>query len=518
MCGLSDFQDREGLLAQSLPLAIGAAVDLSTEIDLSIGLRLRTEVGISAGVHLLGLDIGAGADVAIWISLFDYTTTIVATSSCPVALAEVFEFSAGVAIKVDVEVGEVLDLTLAPSVIVTLATLPVVKVCIPERGYGGSFGSNDGVLIGDDNTSIGGSEPSASASQGSSIPTGGLGSVVPSGVSAASTAAAESLTQQPPSGTAVVTDGTFPTALPNSASGSWNNSNYPETSGGSGNLVTSTTTTTATYTITSCAASVPNCPASYTQKVVTSTVIVKTTVCPATATGTGYIPYPSAGASYVPTTSQAMPSPTGAPSTMTPCATPTTSTHTPPPNYPTPVPTVTISDTTTVCPATETGYGTATPSAPGYPGEVPATTTGYETTVPVPTGYPTQPESEVPVPTGYPTESESEVPVPTGYPTESESEVPVPTGYPTQSQPEEVPVPTAYETETLVPVPTGGYEAVPPEVSAPPPATGGVVYPTGTGAWVPPAVTPSAIVTAGASRKIAGGIAAAAVPILAALL
>ncbi|ESU09850.1 hypothetical protein FGSG_03378 [Fusarium graminearum PH-1] len=54
----------------------------------------------------------------------------------------------------------------------------------------------------------------------------------------------------------------------------------PDASG----MITSTIRETHVYTITSCAASVINCPASYTQKIVTQTVIERTTVCPATAT------------------------------------------------------------------------------------------------------------------------------------------------------------------------------------------------------------------------------------------
>ncbi|KAF4455808.1 hypothetical protein F53441_2007 [Fusarium austroafricanum] len=54
----------------------------------------------------------------------------------------------------------------------------------------------------------------------------------------------------------------------------------PDASG----MITSTIRETHIYTITSCAASVINCPASYTQKIVTQTVVERTTVCPATAT------------------------------------------------------------------------------------------------------------------------------------------------------------------------------------------------------------------------------------------
>ncbi|KPA38068.1 large-conductance mechanosensitive channel [Fusarium langsethiae] len=60
-------------------------------------------------------------------------------------------------------------------------------------------------------------------------------------------------------------------------------------------MITSTIRETHVYTITSCAASVINCPASYTQKIVTQTVVERTTVCPATATATAVPDTPTEG-------------------------------------------------------------------------------------------------------------------------------------------------------------------------------------------------------------------------------
>lgn len=68
----------------------------------------------------------------------------------------------------------------------------------------------------------------------------------------------------------------------------------PDSTGGD-DLVTSTVYSTTVYTITSCAASVVNCPASYQQVVlVTQTVDAYTTICPATAVVTLPSKVPSA--------------------------------------------------------------------------------------------------------------------------------------------------------------------------------------------------------------------------------
>ncbi len=142
-------------------------------------------------------------------------------------------------------------------------------------------------------------------------------------------------------------------------------------SGASGDdgLVTSTVTTTATYTITSCAASVPNCPKSHTQKVVTSTVIVKTTVCPATATATAShsgnvtVLYPTGRPTN--SSTHAFPTPYGGWNHHHGRGLPLADYHHlhPPTNCPTPPPTVIIEDTTTVCPATESAGASSAPAS-----------------------------------------------------------------------------------------------------------------------------------------------------------
>ncbi|KAH8901926.1 hypothetical protein BR93DRAFT_982561 [Coniochaeta sp. PMI_546] len=337
----------EGLLAQALPIVLGADVELEAEVDLTLGLRLRSEIGIDAGLSIVGLDVGAGVDVAVWISLFDYTTTLVKVDTdekCPVSAKEAFKLVAGVAIDLDVAVGDVLDLSLAPSVLVTLATAASVDVCLPAPGTG-SAGNH--LVATSAVAGVQASSTSALLPVGTEVSNVGGGK---GGSPGAGTGYGTNSAGVYPTGTGLYPIGTGAAAASTATALPFGNST---TAAGDSGLVTSTVTTTAVYTITSCAATVPNCPASLTQKVVTSTVIVQTTVCPATMTTAA-----SSSSSYSPAP---VPTPTGTPVTITPCATPTTSTYVAPTNVPTPAPTVTIIDTTTYCP--ESGATSAATSA-----------------------------------------------------------------------------------------------------------------------------------------------------------
>ncbi|RKU41470.1 hypothetical protein DL546_003658 [Coniochaeta pulveracea] len=416
----------EGLLAQALPVALGAGVDLAAEIDLNLGLRLRTQVGVEAGLDCVGLE--AGAQVALWVDLFDYTSTLAHTDSCALSVADALKVVAGVAVDVGVEVKDILDISLAPSVLVTLATAELAKIChatVPHYTATSTAlalpGATGVTRVGD------GAVPTGSVPAGVFPPSGALRSgVIPSGGAVFPTGAPSGL----PTGgastdtgvsvdpTAVVLGEPTITGAPGSGSGSGADplttstiySTIVETitscahtvtncpagphvttrtvavgttvcplsnaapTGGPGSigtisaipygnssvtsapgLITSTVTSTAVYTITSCAASVPNCPASLTQKIITSTVLIGTTVCPATmvtATATSANTTPAV----------VVPTPTGTPVTVTPCPTPVTSTYTAPSNIPTPAPTVIITETATANPETS-GAATVPPSA-----------------------------------------------------------------------------------------------------------------------------------------------------------
>jgi hypothetical protein len=213
----------DNVLAKALPIGVGANVDLSTAIEVQLGLRLRSHVVISAGLELLGLDIiDAGAEIAIWVDLMTHVFTLVETDDCVLSVDGEFVLNAGVAVDIGVEVLDILDLSLAPKVFVKLGGALSANVCLGDRGdYLPGGGPSDG---------------------DESAPT-------PSTTAAPTTSGAAN-------STITATDG----------------------------LITSTISNTVTYTITSCHVSVPNCPADQTQVIVTEVVEATTTVCPADST------------------------------------------------------------------------------------------------------------------------------------------------------------------------------------------------------------------------------------------
>lgn len=264
--------DLSGLVANILPVSVDVDVDLSVDISIEIGLRLRTEVAISAEVGLLGLDLlGAGAEVAIWINLFDYTAIIIGEStqtSCSSSglITEAFSLNVGILVDVDVEVLDVLDIEidLAPTVSVDLAIGATSSACVAI-----STATNNKYL----STATGTGFTTATGTGSASTATG-----------SASTGSASG------SGSGA--------GYPNGPSNTGASLSYPAATGtgagypsGNGSVLTevvtatpsiSTVYQTSMVTITSCAASVVNCPASYTQKVVTAIVYSRTTVCGAT--------------------------------------------------------------------------------------------------------------------------------------------------------------------------------------------------------------------------------------------
>ncbi|WKT51462.1 hypothetical protein QSH57_016432 [Fusarium oxysporum f. sp. vasinfectum] len=418
----------EGLVAKALPIGVAAEVDLSAEVSLTLGLRLRTEIDLEAELDIPVLDIEAGAKIAVWVSLFEYTAVLIATDNCAVSVDELIALTLGLAVELNVEVGDILDISLAPTLTITLATAAQAKVCQPNRGTPGNFIEKHG-------------RPATTHTQVvslSTVPAGGSDSTMDSALPDATgsadvtgSATADSSDAYPVPG--ATGSETYPAGAETTGSGSG-----PHTTGSAAAIVpahgngtatgdvTSTVTSTHVYTVTSCAASVINCPARYTQKVVTSTIIESTYVCPATETG-------------------AVPATTTAHSTKV---------H---------VPVTTITDTLTTIEgktaqpskgqSTFQVVTTASPSTKAYevPSHAAPTTEGEE-----------KPTAEVPVPE-KPT---GEAPVPekptAGYPTPEK-----PTGgkpvAPSCSQP---PVPTTAVPVVPAPVPTAGY-APPPAVSQP---------------------------------------------------
>ncbi|RSL57344.1 hypothetical protein CEP53_006499 [Fusarium sp. AF-6] len=327
----------DGLVAKALPLGIGADVDLSAEVALQLGLRLRTEIDFEAELEIPALEIEAGAKIAIWVSLFDYTAVLIGTDNCAVSVADVIALTLGLAIELNVEIGDILDLSLAPSLTITLATAAKAENCLPDRGQPGIFLESHQDTDSSTATATSGPDSSSDSSSGnSSGSSSGSSSDSDSSIASGSSSDGSSVTE---------TSDAF-AQFTNTPTAGHGNVTAPRPTGD----VTSTVRSTHVYTITSCAASVVNCPARYTQKVITSTVVSTTYVCPATPSGA------------VPATTSALPSKstpvpvstiTETLTTIVPCKERTTSTFHAPTNSP-PAPTVTIVDRTTVCPSTKT--------------------------------------------------------------------------------------------------------------------------------------------------------------------
>ncbi|EXL41853.1 hypothetical protein FOCG_15997 [Fusarium oxysporum f. sp. radicis-lycopersici 26381] len=486
----------EGLVAKALPIGVGAEVDLSAEVSLTLGLRLRTEIDLEAELDIPVLDIEAGAKIAVWVSLFEYTAVLIATDNCAVSVDELIALTLGLAVELNVEVGDILDISLAPTLTITLATAAQAKVCQPNRGTPGNFIEQQG-------------RPATTHTQVvslSTVPAGGSDSTMDSALPGATGS------ETYPAGAETTGSGSGAYPIPGSGSGSGASAGAETTGSGSGAYpagpgsssalakpqttgsaaaivpahgngtatgdVTSTVTSTHVYTVTSCAASVINCPARYTQKVVTSTIIESTYVCPATETGA--VPATTTAHStkvHVPVTTI-----TDTLTTIVPCKTRTTKTFHPP-TTPPPAPTVTIVDTTTYCPeegktaqpskgqSTFQVVTTASPSTKAYevPSHAAPTTEGEEKpTAEVP--VPEKPTGEAPVPekptAGYPTPEKPTGGKPVAPPAHS---VPYPPSNGTVSTHVPVypaPVPTTAVPVVPAPVPTAGY-APPPAVSQP---------------------------------------------------
>ncbi|KAF9771801.1 hypothetical protein IL306_010548 [Fusarium sp. DS 682] len=126
-------------------------------------------------------------------------------------------------------------------------------------------------------TVVPGDYPAATGGSDYELPSGGNAHATSAGNVPAESGSLPASTGSPDSDKPAVTTGSGSDAEETSAPAV---TAAPDASG----MITSTIRETHVYTITSCAASVINCPASYTQKIVTQTVIERTTVCPATAT------------------------------------------------------------------------------------------------------------------------------------------------------------------------------------------------------------------------------------------
>lgn len=229
------------MTSKSLPVTVK-----SGQATFKADLRLRVQCGAEADV----LGVGAGAELGIYANIIEFVAVLDSTSTCALESTEWWDLNVGAFAQLDVVV-DYKTLGAIPTVSTTLLSAPKATQCWLE--IGGSPGSST----------------ARTATAASPAETG--------------------YTQTLATGTVpAVTTGP---SLSESGSSSPSSFKYPLTNSssavGGGGLVTSTVYTTTVYTVTSCAASVVNCPASYQQQIlVTQTIDAYTTVCPASAAAT----------------------------------------------------------------------------------------------------------------------------------------------------------------------------------------------------------------------------------------
>lgn len=289
----------DNLDARTLPLTIGVDVDLDVDVTLKVGLRLRTEIGIDANVDPLGIPLlSAGAEVAVWINLFDYTSIIIGNPShpkppsCPHhAVTEAFFLDVGIIVELDVDVLDIINLDLAPTISVILASAPIATNCIGGGSSSSSVATSTVSATPAPSSSGNGGNGGSSSSSGnggnggsSSSGNGGNGGSTVTHVSSGATTVTSTDNGASSSYTKTIVSQSAETVTSTLGNGGSTSGNVGPISSatvkGPQSLTTSTYLETTTVTITSCAASVVNCPASYTQKVITEIVVAKTTVCP----------------------------------------------------------------------------------------------------------------------------------------------------------------------------------------------------------------------------------------------
>ncbi|KAH7040819.1 uncharacterized protein B0I36DRAFT_391675 [Microdochium trichocladiopsis] len=421
-----------GLEVAVLPIEVRVGC---TELHATLRLRVELDAGVDvdAGDILPILDfvpeIGAGLELAVFVNLVEYVGLFCPDQSCPVPY-DSYGLNVGAIVGLDVSVENLARIHLAPTISTALLEAPTATHCA-------TTGAPSVPVF----TRSGSGSVTGSATElveiGTGIATGIVTGTATATISASVTGSASEHSGFPTS------DITIP----------------------AGHVI-STVTQTATYTVTSCAASVPNCPGQYQGETTLVHTTTYTTICPVGATITDIHPHPTT-ATAAPTTTSAVVTHV----TPVPCS--SVSTFHPPTYvaYPT------------------SSFPTAAPSSTPYPTssavQSSATTEEYPVK-PTTEGYPVKPITEE-----YPVESATET-----YPVEHPSTTPA---YPTAPYYPSMPVPPVQNgTTTCSPSTMSTYPVGP---------TGGGGYPTKPAPYPTvsyPVETP--IPTAGASKQVASGL------------
>lgn len=333
--------DFSGVVVKVLPIKVRIGctellADLRLRVDLSVAAALDVDEVLPLDKLLPGVHIpavGAGLQVAVFANLLEYVGLFCAASECPLA-KEAYGLNVGAAVELGVAVEDLLSIHLAPTVATALLTIPTHTVCVPEY------------------TAVPTGLPGGPAYSG--LPSGpGYSGAVPS----------QSLPGFPsrlPTG--------IPTGIPTDIPiGSGPGAGYPTgllpvptgsdvaattAAPGAGDLITTTVSNVATYTVTACAVNVANCPAGYQTCATITHTTAYTTVCPATATAS------ITEAAPAPTETHDIQTITQIASTMSSCS--SASTFTPPASistvpFPSDIPTPSVSVSVPETPATTAG-------------------------------------------------------------------------------------------------------------------------------------------------------------------
>lgn len=250
-------------------------------------LRLRVQCG--AETEFLGF--GAGAELGIYANLIEFVAVLESTPTCALQSTEWWDLNVGAFAHADI----VIDYTTigaVPTVSTTLLSAPTLSQCWLPIGGPASPAGTGGYLTGTTISVPINTVPVLSVTVSSPAETGGYLDSTTGGASVSlgggytetlTTITLPTITTAPSvSQTASLSTSTLKYPLGNSSVVAVGTG--PAGSNGGDDLVTSTVYSTTVYTITSCAASIVNCPASYQQVVlVTQTVDAYITVCLATA-------------------------------------------------------------------------------------------------------------------------------------------------------------------------------------------------------------------------------------------
>lgn len=224
----------DGTTVNSLPITIW-----SGNATLTADLQLRAQVGVETDIKELG--IGAGAELGIYANMVEFGVAVASSNDCALETEEWVNLNVGAYAEFDVEVAW-MTIGVVPTVSTTLLAAPTWTQCWDGAIASGLEGMLHGAATSTSTASAIAAVTAAPSSTGRLVPSGGHASSVASHNFANSSAPAHA-----------------------AAAGAQYNT--------STSAIAIATATTTTYTITSCAASVANCPTSYQQTIIATGVV-----------------------------------------------------------------------------------------------------------------------------------------------------------------------------------------------------------------------------------------------------